>query len=71
MANNNQDPGTKQPVGYTERSRDDAQTTDGTTESPPSEEIGTENVEQDLHSSEGEPGRAQSESTGGQKAAAK
>ena len=61
-------PGTgAQPVGYNEGSRE-GQTTDGQTEQTSSGQIGTDNVEQDQHSSEGEPGRAQSESTGGQNA---
>jgi len=72
MANENEQqndqggPGTgAQPIGYNEGSRE-GQTTDGQTEQTSSGQIGTDNVEQDQHSSEGEPGRAQSESTGGQ-----
>jgi hypothetical protein len=57
--------GGAQPIGYNEGSRE-GQTTDGQTEQTSSGQIGTDNVEQDQHSSEGEPGRAQSETTGGQ-----
>lgn len=66
MAEQQPGPGEKQPIGYNESSRDGG-TTDGQTEQVSSGQVGgVDNVEQDLYSSEGEPGRAQSETTRGQ-----
>ena len=68
MANDNeQTPDLKQLVGYNGAPRDGSGETDGQTEQEPTE-TGVENVEQNAKSSEGEPGRSQADTTGGQEA---